>query len=531
MLRRGCLFYFFAASIKLGAIALEVTSPQSLVTGRIFDSATFAYYGPQSELNLRAPGVILERSASCNPDFDSLKGKIVVIGEWWPLLSSSSDCKAMSTLGKVYDAMNREGVIALVFVSHLDFFPVGSLTYHFDTWDRCRFCEEPMVLVHVSTGALAFMNNWCQQPELEFNLNPREHTKFRSLFYSAWWTLCFRVLLPAITFITSLEAALEIYRIYSTVPSNRDAKLNRSVTFVVCCIEAPCMLLVGLGSMLGLYGPYAIPVQIANMVFVALQGAGILTTFLLGLHLAEECRLMTGQGLERRSIFQKYTKIIAAMGLLTLGLDILSLSLSVAFYYFVHRFKIIVVCLMSLYTVLQGIAGCFFISYSSGVKQPMLEYLKNVRIAGTNNTRSRRKIGHLVFWLSASAVIMVLASIGMMISLIFMSRGVRNWGIDVWPFAIFYIVLARVLVAAAQVNAVRPVDASTPLSRLLMAFLLKPIEFLLKFDMSWFRKKPATVEHHSTSDSDSHEQDIEIRTLPSRGVHPGGPEAYLPQIL
>ena len=505
------------------AIALEVTSPQSLVTGRVFDSAIFAYYGPQTNISLRAPGIVLEKSSQCNPDLDSMNGKIVVIGEWWPLLSSPGDCKAMHSLGDVYEAMNRAGASAVVFISHLDLFPVGSLTYHFDTWDRCRFCNEQMVLVHVSADALASMDEWRQQPGLEFNLHPKEHDKFRSLFYSAWWTLCYRVLLPAIAFITSLEAALEIRRVYSSAPPSRDAELNRSVAFTVSCIEAPCMLLVGLGSLLGLYGPYAIPVHIANMIFVALQGAGILSTFLLGLHLAEECRLVKGEGLERRSIFQKYRTTIAAIAMLSLGLDVVSLVLSVAFYYFVHRFKLIVVCFMSLYTVLQGIAGCLFISYSVAIKQPMLEYLRNARVAGTNNTRSRRKIGHLVFWLSASAVVMVLSSIGMMVSSIFMSRGVRNWGIEVWPFAIFYIVLARVLVAAAQVNAVRPVDATTPLSRLLMAVFLKPMEYLMKVDVLWICKKAATVEHHSSSGSDFHAQEIEIRSLPSKRFYPVGP--------
>jgi len=73
------LCIFFAVFSK--TYALEVTSPQSLVTRHVFDSATFAYYGPQTEINLRAPGiVILESSARCIPDLESVKGKIVIIG-------------------------------------------------------------------------------------------------------------------------------------------------------------------------------------------------------------------------------------------------------------------------------------------------------------------------------------------------------------------------------------------------------------------------------------------------------------------
>lgn len=496
--------------------ALQVTSPQALLTGRVFDSASFAYYGPQAEVSLRAPGVILERSAACAPDdLDSIEGKIVVIGEWWPDLSTPNDCGAMQSLGDVYEVMNRAGAKALVFVSHLDFFPVGSLTYHFDTWDQCQFCKESMVLVHVSADALAVMEEWRHEPELEFNLYPTKHREFRTLFYGVWWTLSFRVLLPAVSFITAVEAALELYRVYSLVPNSKEAEVNRSVAVAVCCIEAPCMLLMGLGSLLGLYGPYAIPVQIANMVFGALQGAGILTTFILGLHLAEECRVVKGVGLERRPLFKKNRNLIAAMSVLALGPDLLTVLLSGFCYYLVHRLKSMTVVMMVLYTVLQGTAGCLFISYSITVKQPMLEYLRNVRVLGTLNSLSRRKIGHLVFWLSASAVIMVLASIAMVISSTYMSRGVRNWSGSVWSFVLFYIVFARVLVAAAQVNAVRPVDSTTPLSRLLVATFLRPIEFLLNFKTSNSCRSRTAVEPHASTSNESYEPDIEIRTLPS----------------
>ena len=130
--------------------------------------------------------------------------------------------------------MSRAGAKALVFVSHLDFFPVGSLTYHFDTWDRCRFCEEPMLLVHVSADALmAVMENWQEESDLEFNLHPTKHRAYRSLFNGLWWTLTYRVLLPIVSFITALEAALELSRVYSTVSSNKEAEVNRSVAVAV----------------------------------------------------------------------------------------------------------------------------------------------------------------------------------------------------------------------------------------------------------------------------------------------------------
>lgn len=332
------------------------------------------------------------------------------------------------------------------------------------------------------------------------------------------------MLLPTVAFMTSLEAFLEVCRFYSMIPSSREAEFNRSIAIAVCCIEAPCMLLMGLGSLLGLYGPYAIPVQIANMVFGAMQGAGILTTFLLGLHLAEECRMMKGVGLERRPIFVKNRKVIAAMGVLALGPDILTIILSGLCYYLVHRLKTVTVFMMILYTVLQGIAGCIFISYSVTVKQPMLEYLRNVRVVGTINSQSRRKIGHLVFWLSASAVIMVLASIAMMISSTYMIRGISDWGESIWPFGVFYVIFARVLVAAAQVHAVRPVDATTLFSRIFTALFSRPIGCLLKVNASSVCTRQTAVTPQA-SDSAAHGHNIEIRTMPSKwnrvGVAPG----------
>lgn len=100
----------------------------------------------------------------------------------------------------------------------------------------------------------------------------------------------------------------------------------------------------------------------------------------------------------------------------------------------------------------------------------MLEYLRNVRVVGTLNSQSRRKIGHLVFWLSASAVIMVLASVAMMISSTYKIRGISEWGESIWPSGVFNVIFARVLVAAAQVYTVRPVDANTFYSRVITAF-------------------------------------------------------------
>ena len=310
------------------------------------------------------------------------------------------------------------------------------------------------------------------------------------------------------------EAILELYRVYSTELLNKEAEVSRKIAVAVCCIEAPCMMLIGLGTLLGLYGPYAVPVQIANAVYGALQGAGILSTFILGLHLSEECRIVKGEGLQRRPIFEEHRKVITVVSVLTLGADLCCMPTSVFCYYLMHRLKPISVSLMVLYTVFQGIAGCFFISHSVTVKQPMLEYLRNVRAIGTVNSQSRRKIGHLSFWLSASAVIMVLASIGMLFSSIFMIQGIRDWGVSTWSCVVFYVVFARVLVGAAQVNDVRPVDATVTLQTLLVLVLLRPIKWLLNFNAFSYCKWRRSVKPYTTSDNNT-QHNIETQTVPS----------------
>jgi len=483
---------YFSSTILASTSALKVTSPQSLVTGQIFDTATFAYYGPQVEVAVHSFGTVLTKSSRCTLDLDSVKGKIVIIGDWWPLLSASSDCGATESLGDLYKSMDSAGARALVYVSHLDFFPVGSLTFHFETWDKCRFCNGSMVLVHASSDVLPLMDDWLEQSELRFDLVPTSHHAYRTIFYSTWWTLCYRAILPAVAFATSMEASLELYRLRTIVPHNEEAEGNRYVALAVCWIEAPCMFLTGVGSLLGLYGPYAIPTQVANMMYAGFQGAGILTNFLLGLHLAEACRIVKNEGLEQRPVFVEHRNLLVVVGIVTLGADLVAMVLSVLCYYLVHRFKILSLFFVFFYTAMQGAAGILFISYSITVQQPMLEYLRNVQSAGTKNLRSRRKIGHLVFWLTASAVIMVLISIGMITFSIFMSRGIHNLGLDMWPYAVFYIIFARILVSAAQVRAIRPVEANTLLSLLLNVLFMRPVGYLSKLSTTAFRRR-ATV--------------------------------------
>ena len=460
-------FHIVAALVAMmeGVGALTVVSPPDLVTGKVYDTAYFQYYGNPAAGPLRAPAVVLDGASLCTVDPTTVEGKIIIIGDRWPRFSVETDCGITQSLGEVYERFNKVGAVALVFASHLDFFPTGSLIYHYETWDRCRFCGDAMRLVHVETKALDAFSKWeLHAGAFEVELEPKAQIKFRRIFNSWSWLFGYRIFLPVIAFATSTEAASELWRLRQSkevrmTPSEREA---RRVSLAVCSIELPAMVLLGSGVALGLYGPYDVPVQVANTMYGALQGAGILTTFVLGLHLSEESRLLQGVGLERRPIFEKYPRVLACVGLATVGPDLSAIALSITCYYFVHRVKSLSVSMMVLYAFLQGGAGLYFIFKTYAVQQPMVEYLKNVRMRGTQNQDSLNKIGRLMFWLTASGVAMILAWGGMLFSSIVMAQGIKDSNI-MWSIAVFYVVFLRIIVSAAQINAVRPAASTSPI--------------------------------------------------------------------
>ena len=453
-----------AVALASKVSALIVVNPASLITGRVYGAASFKYFGRNSESSLRGSGIVLDGEALCSVDQSRVHGNIVIIGDQWPRTSLSPKCNAMQSLGDIYESMERAGALAVVFISHLDFIPPGSLTFHYETWERCKFCDASTSLVHVDSDALDMLEEWRQHPDLEFELDPKAQDFYQRLFASFFWLASFRIFVPLVAFSTCIEAASEIYRILCTgpkSPSSIPERETRLVSLAVCCVEAPAMLAFGLAVGLGLYGPYNAPVQVLNMVYGAMQGSGILTTLVLGLHLAEEIKINQANGdLPRQSIFEKDRNVLLTIAILTLGCDLGAALLSYFMYYYVHRFKWFTILLMAVYTVLQGGAGLFFVVKANATQQPLIEYLRHVRTAGTSNSESMRKVGRLVFWLSTSAIFMIAASAGMCYSTIFMVLGLDKKTAMVWPFSVLYVILFRVLISWAQVNAVRPSTAA-----------------------------------------------------------------------
>ncbi len=109
------------------------------------------------------------------------------------------------------------------------------------------------------------------------------------------------------------------------------------MALVVCAIEGPCMVLFALALAAGLYGPFAVDVRVANIAFNAIEGCGTLTTFILALHLHEECNAVYIHGHQRRPVLRHFRGIIAVAACWTAGGDFISGALSVSSFYLVHR--------------------------------------------------------------------------------------------------------------------------------------------------------------------------------------------------
>ena len=394
--------HLVAAAAAARAVAVSgciVVAPIELVTNVTYDSATFAYYGSQLPEAIQGPALVLDYDQLCDPEPGVVVGKIVVIGHWL-----DGKCGPLHHgLGSIYNVMDRAGAIALVYASPV-FFPPGSMVYHYETWDRCRFCDRSAVLLQVSIAILPLVDQWRAQPELVLRLNPTATTQvYKALFDGMGWVLCFRVFLPVLAFLTAAEAISEVYRQLSmTNPPSRERE-SRRVSLVVCGIEGVTMLLVGLALLLGLYGPYSVPITVVNGCYALLTGSGIFTTFILALHLRQESRAFLVLGQQKSSIFARHKILLALASLFTVVPDLFCFYVS-SKYYTNHQNAWMSAAYAIGYAVLQGCATFYFALYARALQLPLLAYLSHTTAAPMD---SRNKIGRLIFWLSFSAVCMV----------------------------------------------------------------------------------------------------------------------------
>ena len=325
-----------------GGGGLTIEAPPSLAAiSAEYDIANFKYYGPQDSV-VSGPAVVLDGEALCYPD-KSVKGMIVIIGDW------RCGVPASSRMDALYEKHQEQGALALILVTKSTMLPpgkkwvyffslsrcvpvcvffnaarqqqmiiiIGEMYYNYESWDRCRFCfdgkKNTMPLFQVNSVAGSQMPVWRKQEELHLRLEPPERNQLQEMFASTTWLILFQILLPCMAFLTAIDALFEISRILrrsSNVCGCGSWTLERSneVSLVVCCLEAPSMILFGLALALGLYGPKSVPLSAIGSATPAYQGIGASTNVIVSIYLMEESKAFRfgNSSLERSPLFVRY---------------------------------------------------------------------------------------------------------------------------------------------------------------------------------------------------------------------------------
>jgi hypothetical protein len=234
----------------------------------------------------------------------------------------------MDALYEKYDAL---GAVALVYITRAPMSPVGALHYNFESWDRCRYCfdgeSNNMALFAIGRAAASELLVWREAQELYLHISSPKDDAFRTMFDSMLWLVPFRIVLPALAFLTTIDALAEIYRIVSirlrtrTVARETD---SRNISLLICSLEAPSMLLVGFSFAMGLYGPRCLPMHIVNSAYFQFKGVGLFTNCILAMHLSTESyAFQSGQG--RRSMFSNFRRIIRVLFVLLILPDVVTI--------------------------------------------------------------------------------------------------------------------------------------------------------------------------------------------------------------
>jgi hypothetical protein len=151
-----------------------------------------------------------------------------------------------------------------------------------------------------------------------------------------------RIFLPGAALTTTALATEEIYRLASLrmkVISLRNDNGASSISLAICTLEALSMLIFGASLSAGLYGPFLIPVHVLYISFSMFLGSGTFVTFVLGLHLREECLAICSRGHLKRDIFVQFRVLIILVGTTCFFLDLFPIIVSSLFLYWNERYE------------------------------------------------------------------------------------------------------------------------------------------------------------------------------------------------
>jgi hypothetical protein len=285
--------------------ALNVVSGVDDAT--VADTALFLHYGPHLR-TITAPAVFLGAQALCGPNPKVVKGKIV--------LSDRLGCPC--SLDEIYKALDAAGAAA--FVTYGRNVP-GIRTHYHTEWDANAMRGRRMMMVEASfsfdlkgwkqaasselggpgggenvraLGGLGEVRNLHDRPLSEshddddddddtiiidltdyaglvLRIEPEHDHTFSDVFSGTFWTVGIRTVTPLFAFWTAWLAASEGWRMHKELQGQNPGfkRELRGVGVVICAIEAPTMLLLGLTNALGNHGPMLLP-SFVNRMFSAM---------------------------------------------------------------------------------------------------------------------------------------------------------------------------------------------------------------------------------------------------------------------
>ena len=192
-------------------------------------SATLKYLGPQKDFAVNGTAVIIDDVCKSTKKWLPVQGKIVVFS------FASRTCST----DYVYKQIQKANAIAAVESSPFD--PPDFNTMVHASWDRCRFCQDPIPFVRVTDlkQMLPHLLVRHEDSEVVLQIKSPHMTSMKELYASTQWLVVLRIIIPTYAFVTAAMAGYEIYR--ETKSASFKARGPYSVRFVICALETPTL--------------------------------------------------------------------------------------------------------------------------------------------------------------------------------------------------------------------------------------------------------------------------------------------------
>ena len=406
------------------------------------DSSSFKYYGRKLRKgeSIEGTAVVLGGKNLCAPQREDVEGKVVVA------LRDGRYCD----LQKQYVRLDRAG--ALAFVSITGTGSPGLFCYRHGKWDMSAIESRSLVLVEVVKRAFAddqraefqeLFEGWkkeAKRGELRVAVGWRDNRFYRDVYESWLWTLLFRVGMPLWAFYASAVAAGHSYSYHAK-------RTEWGPGRVVCLLEAPANVLIGVGLACGVLGPTIMPHRFTFVMITLFSGVSNTTSILLALFMREAARAV-GARTRRRNVWQVHRRKLLAFLVFQIAIENL---LPYVFSYFASPLFLAVFLGMFITFISLQLACFILYNYHALLYvQPLQKYLAHP------DSKPRQayveKVAVLVFYLKVSAICMALQSVGTII--VSVAIVFREIHVAVIHSVLFTFIFSRITLSYAQIRSV-----------------------------------------------------------------------------